>query len=490
MAIEQAQNSAWFYGNIERTTADSHLSTIVSILTGLGWKNSYGTGKGKDTITAGPEGAWTSAPTTWDNGYFYNLFNYEWELTKSPAGAWQWKPKHQTTPNVPDAHEPHQKKHLPMMLTSDLALIKDPIYAKISRRFYENPEYFQQTFAKAWYKLTHRDMGPYVRCLGPEVPPPQIWQDPVPAVASHAVLIDAADQATLKRMILETSGVSPSRLIATAWAAASTFRRTDKRGGLNGARIRLEPQKSWPVNEPAELAKVLAALETIQACFNASRSKTQVSLADVIALAGCAGVEEAARAAGYRVSVPFTPGRTDATAEMTDAESFRVLEPLADGFRNYMAPELENNASVKPETLLVEKANLLSLTAPEMTVLVGGFRVLGIGTHSSSSFTHRVGQLTNDFFCNLLDMRTEWKPCGPNLYEGRDRTTGQWKWKGTRVDLIFGSHSVLRALAEVHACQDSEENFVKAFCATFAKVLHLDRFDVRMRSVLATSSRL
>jgi catalase-peroxidase len=440
---------------------------------GLGWKNRHKSGKGGDTITAGPEGAWTVVPTTWDNGYFDNLFGYEWELHKSPAGAKQWRPKG-VVPNVPDAHDSNKAHmHLPMMLTSDLALIKDPVYEKISRRFWQNPAEFKFAFAKAWYKLTHRDMGPYARCLGPQVPEPQIWQDPVPPV-NHK-LIDAADQTLLKQKILET-GLLPSRLVTTAWAAASTFRNSDKRGGANGARLCLDPQNKWHANEPAQLAKVIAALKGVQREFHADAAshEKKVSMADLIVLAGCAGVEEAARQAGHQVHVPFTPGRTDATQKMTDVESFRVLEPVADGFRNYLKPGLD----VKAEAFLVDKASLLSLTAPELTALIGGLRVIGVGTANSSAFTLRVGQLTNDFFVNLLDMSTEWTSVGDNLYEGRDRTSGNIKWTGSRVDLVFGSHSVLRALAEVYASDDAEEEFVRAFCAAFAKVMNLDRFDV------------
>lgn len=438
---------------------------------GFGWINKLGLGKGGDTITSGLEGAWTIQPTKWDNGYFEVLFGYEWELTKSPAGAHQWTPKGDSG-KVPDAHDPN-RSHAPMMLTSDLALRTDPAYLKISRRFYEQPEDFKRAFAKAWYKLTHRDMGPYARCLGPEVPEPQLWQDPIPPIDCPP--IDTFDQMQLKKEILN-SGLSPSRLVATAWASASTFRQSDKRGGANGARIRLAPQKDWQVNEPAELTKVIAVLKGLQLKFNASSfNGKRVSMADLIVLAGCAGVEAAAKAAGHDVKVPFTPGRTDATEEMTDVDSFRVLEPVVDGFRNFIKPGLEH---VRAEELLVDKAYLLSLTAPEMTVLVGGLRVLGIGTSSSSAFTDRVGHLTNDFFVNLLDMGTVWTRASEQLYEGRDRATGQAKWVGSRVDLIFGSHSVLRALSEVYACNDSEEEFVRAFCAAFAKVMDLDRFDV------------
>ena len=453
---------------------------------GLGWKNKLGTGKAGDTITSGIEGAWTYNPAKWNpREYFDILFQYEWELTKSPAGAKQWRPKNGAgMGTVPDAHDP-TKRHAPMMTTADLALRFDPIYAKISRWFRVNPQQFQQAFAKAWYKLTHRDMGPYVRCLGQEVPPPQLWQDPIPPV--NCLPISLSDQVLLKKAILN-SGFSPARLVATAWASASTFRQSDKRGGANGARIRLAPQKDWLVNEPAELARVLSMLEGIQKIFNASaRNGKKVSIADLIVLAGCAGVEAAAKAAGHDVDVPFTPGRTDASQAMTDVESFQVLDPLADGFRNYIKPGLEH--SLRAEELLVDKAYLLSLTAPEMTALVGGLRVLGIGTSNTSAFTDRVGQLTNDFFVNLLDMGTVWTPVDnkEQVFEGRDRASGRSKWIGSRVDLIFGSHSVLRALAEVYACGDSESAFVQAFCVAFAKVMDLDRFDVTMKK---TQSRL
>jgi len=438
---------------------------------GFGWANKYKTGKGAHTITSGLEGAWTAQPTKWDNGYFEVLFGHEWKLTKSPAGAYQWTPADKSASNkVPDAHDP-QKRHPPIMLTSDLALIKDPIYKKISERFHKNPAQFREAFAKAWYKLTHRDMGPYVRCLGPEVPPPQKWQDPIPTL--QAAPLATEDQAKLKQMILK-SGLSPSRLVATAWASASTFRQSDKRGGANGARVRLLPQKTWLVNEPEQLDKVLKVLEGIQSKFNAT-SKTKVSMADLVVLGGCAGVEAAAKAAGHDVSVPFTPGRTDATQEMTDAESFAVLEPLVDGFRNFIHPKL---GKVKAEELLVEKAHLLSLTVPEMTVLVGGLRVLGIGTSSSSAFTDRVGVLSNDFFVNLLDMKTKWSPTGGGFFEGRDRSSGKVTMRATGIDLVFGSNSVLRAVAEVYACKDSAQDFVEAFCLAFAKVMDLDRFDV------------
>ncbi len=433
---------------------------------GFGWKNKFGTGKGGDTITSGLEGAWTKNPTKWDNGYFDNLFAYEWELTKSPAGAKLWIPKNgDGAGTVPDAHD-STKSHAPIMYTTDLALRMDPSYAVISKKFHENPEYFREAFAKAWYKLMHRDMGPYVRCLGPEVPPPQLWQDPLPPAKSAP--IDASDEAELKAKIL-ASGLSPSRLVATAWASASTYRNSDKRGGANGARIRLEPMRNWEVNEPEELQKVLAVLEDIQKSFS-----KPVSIADLIVLAGCAGVEAAAKAAGYDVNVPFTPGRTDATQEMTDIGSQQYLNMPADGFRNYLRPGMD----VRPAELLVDKSYLLALTAPEMTVLVGGLRVLGIGADNSSAFTENVGQLSNDFFVNLLDMSTVWSKKGENLYEGVDRATGDAKWIGTSVDLIFGSHSVLRALAEVYASDDYKEDFVRDFCAAFAKVMDLDRFDI------------
>ena len=435
---------------------------------GVGWKNKFGTGKGGDAITSGLEGAWTKNPTKWDNGYFEVLFGYEWELTKSPAGAKLWTPKNgDGAGSVPDAHD-STKSHAPIMYTTDLSLRMDPKYAVISKKFYDNPEYFREAFAKAWYKLMHRDMGPYVRCLGPEVPPPQLWQDPIPPARSPP--IDAADEAELKAKILG-SGLSPSRLVATAWASASTYRNSDKRGGANGARIRLEPMRNWDVNEPDELENVLTVLEGIQKSF----SKT-VSIADLIVLAGCAGVEAAAKAAGYDVNVPFTPGRTDASQEMTDVKSQQYLNTPADAFRNYVQPGMV----VRPEEMLVDKAYLLALTAPEMTVLVGGLRVLGIGTSNSSAFTENVGELSNDFFVNLLDMGTVWSPSkdGKNLYEGRDRATGDIKWTGTSVDLVFGSHSVLRALSEVYGSEDYKEDFVRDFCASFAKVMDLDRFDV------------
>lgn len=440
----------------------------------LGWRNSFGSGKGDDTISSGLEGAWTQTPTRWSNLYFDNLFNYEYELTKSPAGAYQWKPKDGAAAGtVPDAHDP-SKKHAPTMLTTDLSLKVDPIYAPISKRFHENPQELAHAFAKAWYKLTHRDMGPISRYLGPEVPAePQIWQDPVPAV-DHA-LIDERDVATLKRHIL-ASGLTTSQLVTTAWASASTFRGTDKRGGANGARIRLAPQKDWSVNQPAELAKVLQTLEEVQAEFNASLSGgKKISLADVIVLGGCAAIEQAAKAAGSDVKVRFMPGRTDATQENTDAHSFAVLEPVSDGFRNYLA----SNGSRSPQQHLVDRADLLTLTAPELTALVGGMRVLGanVGGTKHGVFTKRPGALTNDFFVNLLDMSTKWQSAGGNdTYEGRDRSTGEVKWTGTSCDLIFGSNSQLRAIAEVYATEG--DHFVRDFVAAWEKVMNLDRFDL------------
>jgi catalase-peroxidase len=440
---------------------------------GLGWRNTFQTGRGPDTITSGLEGAWTSNPVKWDNGYFDNLFGYEWDLHKGPGGAWQWTPTDpKAKATVPDAHDP-AKKHAPMMFTTDLALRLDPIYAPIAKRFHQNPKEFAEAFAKAWYKLTHRDMGPVSRLLGPEVPPPQLWQDPVPK--ADPKMIEAADIAPLKAKIL-ASGLSTAQLVTTAWASASTFRGTDKRGGANGARIRLAPQKDWEVNQPAELAKVLSALEKIQKDFSAGGKK--VSLADVIVLGGCAAVEAAAKKAGHDVQVPFTPGRTDAPQEWTDVESFAVLEPKADGFRNYLRRGVERPA----EALLVDKAFMLRLTAPEMTVLVGGLRVLGanIGQSPHGVFTKRPGSLTNDFFRNLLDMNTEWKKSaqGENLYEGRDRKTGAVQWTGTGVDLVFGSNSVLRGIAEVYGCNDAPELFVREFVAAWVKVMNLDRFDL------------
>lgn len=442
---------------------------------GLGWRNTFETGKGAHTITSGLEGAWTSNPVKWDNGYFNNLFGYEWKLTKGPGGANQWTPtdpKAQGT--VPDAHDP-SKKHAPMMFTTDLSLKMDPIYAPISKRFHKDPAAFAEAFAKAWYKLTHRDMGPVTRLLGPLVPPPQLWQDPVPAVDHE--LIGAQDIAQLKAKLL-ASGLSPEQLVSTAWASASTFRGTDKRGGANGARIRLAPQKDWDVNEPAQLAKVLQILQRIQKEFNAQAGKKKVSLADLIVLGGCAAVEAAAKKAGHDVQVPFAPGRTDASQEMTDVESFAVLEPVADGFRNYLRKGLERPA----DALLVDRAHLLTLTAPEMTVLVGGLRVLNAnyGNAQLGVFTKRPGSLTNDFFVNLLDMNTEWKKSSQceHFYEGRDRKTGQVKWTGTAVDLLFGANSQLRALAEVYGGADAQQAFVRDFVAAWAKVMNLDRFDL------------
>ena len=443
---------------------------------GFGWKHSAGTGMGYDTMTSGIEGAWTKNPIQWDNNYFENLFGYEWELTKSPAGAWQWTPSNpEAKDTVPDAHDP-SKRHAPMMTTADLALRFDPIYEKISRRYYENPDVFADAYARAWYKLTHRDMGPHSRLLGPEVPEPQIWQDPVPAV-DHP-LVDAADIAALKAQILAT-GLSVSELVRVAWASAATFRGTDKRGGANGARVRLAPQSGWEVNDPASLTKVLAALEGVKASFDASASGgKKVSLADLVVLGGCAAVEAAAKAGGFDVVVPFTPGRTDASAEQTDAASFAVLEPAFDGFRNYV----KASHPVPAEHLLVERAALLTLSAPEMTVLVGGLRVLGgnAGGSSHGVLTARPGVLSNDFFVNLLDMATEWKATSDDqtAFEGRDRNTGAARWTGTRADLVFGSNSVLRALAEVYASDDAEQKFVRDFVAAWNKVMNLDRFDL------------
>jgi len=447
---------------------------------GLGWSNKYRSGKGADTITSGLEVTWTKTPTQWSNNFFENLFGYEWELAKSPAGAYQWTPRNGAGAGlIPDAHDP-QKRRAPSMLTTDLALRFDPAYEKISRRFLQHPDQFADAFARAWYKLTHRDMGPIVRYLGPLVPKEVLpWQDPIPAV-NHP-LVEQQDIAALKAKIL-ASGLSVAELVSTAWASASTFRGSDKRGGANGARIRLAPQKDWPVNQPVQLAKVLQTLESIQREFNASASGgKKVSLADLIVLGGSAAVEKAAKAAGVDVSVPFAPGRMDASQEQTDVASFEPLEPKADGFRNY----LSGKPLLSPEALLVDRAQLLKLTAPEMTVLVGGLRVLG-ANHARSShgvFTHRPETLTNDFFVNLLDMRTVWQPAassnGPQqIYEGRDRKTNELKWTATRVDLIFGSHSQLRAIAEVYACSDSKEKFVKDFVAAWTKVMNNDRFDL------------
>ncbi|HVK41162.1 MAG TPA: catalase/peroxidase HPI [Phenylobacterium sp.] len=444
---------------------------------GLGWDNKFGTGKGADTIGSGLEVTWTSTPTRWTNNFFWNLFGYEWELTKSPAGAHQWKPKHDAGANsVPDAHDP-SKRHAPAMLTTDLALRADPAYEKIARRFYENPDQFADAFARAWFKLTHRDMGPRARYLGPEVPAEAlIWQDPVPAV-DHP-LVDAADIAALKQTILG-SGLSVAELVSTAWASASTFRGSDKRGGANGARVRLSPQKDWAVNQPAQLAKVLETLEGIQKAFNdAAAGGKKVSLADLIVLGGAAGVETAAKAAGHAVDVPFTPGRTDATQDQTDVESFAVLEPVADGFRNYDT----SDASIPAEALLIDKANLLTLTGPELTVLLGGLRVLDInhGQSQHGVFTKRPGALTNDFFVNLLDMGTAWKAASDDqtVFEGRDRQTGDVKWTATRADLVFGSNSQLRAFAEVYGESDAQEKFVKDFVSAWNKVVNADRFDL------------
>jgi catalase-peroxidase len=444
---------------------------------GLGWKSRFGTGKGNDTITGGPEVIWTQTPTKWSNNFFRNLFGYEWELTKSPAGAYQWEPKGGAgAGTAPDPHDP-SKRRGPSMLTTDLALRFDPIYEKISRRFFENPDQLADAFARAWFKLTHRDMGPRTRYLGPEVPTEElIWQDPIPAV-NHK-LIDTQDIASLKDKVL-ASGLSVSELVSTAWASASTFRGSDKRGGANGARIRLAPQKDWEVNQPAQLAKVIKTLEGIQSAFNKAASDgKKVSLADLIVLAGCAGVEQAAKNAGHQITVPFTAARMDALQEQTDVASFAVLEPVADGFRNYQ----KTRYAVSAEELLVDKAQLLTLTAPEMTVLVGGMRVLNasFGKSPHGVFTKRPETLTNDFFVNLLDMSTTWSATleDKDVFEGRDRATGKLKWTGTRVDLIFGSNSQLRALAEVYACQDSSEKFAHDFVAAWNKVMNLDRFDL------------
>ena len=444
---------------------------------GLGWKSSFGSGKAGDAIGSGIEGAWKPNPTTWDMGYLKVLFKYEWELVKSPAGAHQWLAKDvEEEDMVVDAFDP-TKKHRPMMTTADLSLRFDPIYEPISRHFLENPEEFADAFARAWFKLTHRDMGPRARYLGPEVPAEElIWQDPVPAV-DHA-LIDAQDVAALKAKIL-ASGLTIPQLVSTAWASASTFRGSDKRGGANGARIRLAPQKDWDVNQPAQLATVLQTLEGIQRDFNNAQSGgKKVSLADLIVLGGCAGVEQAAKNAGHAVTVPFTPGRTNASQEQTDVEAFAVLEPVADGFRNYQ----KSKFTVSAEELLIDRAQLLTLTAPEMTVLIGGLRALNAnaGQAPHGVFTSRPGTLTNDFFVNLLDMRTAWKPTAEDadLFEGRDRSTGELKWTGTRVDLVFGANSQLRALAEVYGCADSQEKFVNDFVAAWNKVMNLDRFDL------------
>ncbi|KIF04562.1 hydroperoxidase [Streptomyces sp. RSD-27] len=446
---------------------------------GLGWRNTYETGSGPHTVTSGLEGAWTTEPTRWDNGYLDNLFRYEWELTTSPAGAQQWTPKDPSAQGtVPDAHDP-SKRHAPMMLTTDLALRLDPVYEPIARRFRENPDELADAFARAWYKLLHRDMGPVTRYLGPWIPEPQLWQDPVPAVDHR--LVTEEDVAALKSTIL-ASGLSVRQLVATAWASAASFRGTDKRGGANGARIRLAPQRSWEVNDTPDVSEVLETLERVRQEFDGSRTDgTRVSLADLIVLGGCAAVERAAADAGHEVTVPFTPGRTDASQEQTDAESFAVLEPSADGFRNY----LREGGGEKPsaETLLLDRASLLTLTAPEMTVLLGGMRALdaNFGRSRHGVFTDRPGTLTPDFFVNLLDMRTEWKASATveGEFEGRDRSTGEVKWTATAVDLVFGSHSQLRALSEVYACEDAREKFVRDFVAAWDKVMNLDRFDLR-----------
>lgn len=444
---------------------------------GIGWPNTYGTGKGAHAITSGLEGAWTNEPTTWDNGYLDNLFRYEWELTTSPAGARQWTPKNpEARDTVPDAHDP-SKRHAPMMLTTDLALRLDPVYEPIVRRFHEDPDALADAFARAWYKLLHRDMGPVSRYLGPWVPEPQLWQDPVPAV-DHELVTDA-DVTALKDKIL-ASGLSVPDLVSTAWASAASFRGTDKRGGANGARIRLAPQKDWEINDTPELGKVLQTLEGIQRDFNGAQTGgKKISLADLIVLGGCAAVERAAKDAGYDVTVPFAPGRTDASQEQTDVDSFAVLEPRADGFRNY----LRAGEKLAPETLLLDRANLLTLSAPEMTVLVGGMRALNANVRRSRNgvLTDRPGTLTTDFFVNLLDMGTEWhaSESGENQYEGRDRASGQVKWTATAVDLVFGSHSQLRAVSEVYASADAGEKFVRDFAAAWDKVMNLDRFDLR-----------
>ncbi len=442
----------------------------------LGWKNTYGSGSGADAVTSGLEGAWTSEPTKWDNGYLDNLFRYEWELTTSPAGAQQWTPKDpEAQGTVPDAHDP-SKRHAPMMLTTDLALRMDPVYAPIAKGFHENPDRLAESFAKAWYKLLHRDMGPISRYLGPWVPEPQLWQDPVPAV-DHELVADA-DVAALKRTIL-AAGLSVPQLAGTAWAAASSFRGTDMRGGANGARIRLAPQKDWEVNDLPEVAEAVRALEGIQQDFNRAQSGgKKVSLADMIVLGGCAAVEQAAKNAGYDIVVPFAPGRTDASQEQTDVESFAVLEPEADGFRNY----LRAGEKLSPETLLLDRASMLNLTAPEMTVLVGGMRAMNTGFRQSPHgvFTDRPEALTNDFFVNLLDMGTQWKASesAENVFEGRDHATGEVRWTATAVDLVFGSHAQLRALSEVYASKDAGEKFVRDFVSAWEKVMNLDRFDL------------
>ncbi|MDE3124797.1 MAG: catalase/peroxidase HPI [Bacteroidota bacterium] len=447
---------------------------------GLGWKNTFGTGAGNDAITSGLEGAWTKTPTKWDNNFFENLFEYEWELTKSPAGAHQWKPKNNAgAGTVPDAHDPN-KRHAPFMLTTDLALRVDPAYEKISRHFYEHPDEFADAFAKAWYKLTHRDMGPITRYLGPEVPKEVLlWQDPIPAI--DYTIIDDNDVKALKKAILQT-GLSIAELVSTAWASAATFRGSDKRGGANGARIRLAPQKYWEVNQPAQLSKVLDKLEQVQHTFNSEqKGNKKVSLADLIVLGGCAAIEKAAKAAGFEVTVPFTPGRNDATQEQTDIESFAVLEPIADAFRNYVNNNIHH--TVLPEALLIDKAQLLTLTAPEMTVLIGGMRVLNTNYNHSKHgvFTHHPETLTNDFFLHLLDMKYVWKPINDKkeFFEIKERKTGEVKFTASRVDLIFGSNSELRAIAEVYGCDDGKEKFVHDFIAAWNKVMNLDRFDLK-----------
>jgi catalase-peroxidase len=443
---------------------------------GLGWKNKYGNGNGAHTITSGLEGAWTNNPIEWDNGFMENLFKYEWELTTSPAGAKQWTPKNpEAKGTVPDAHDP-AKRHAPMMLTTDLALKVDPIYAPISKRFHENPDQLADAFAKAWFKLLHRDMGPRSRYLGPWIPEPQLWQDPVPDVDHE--LVDEQDIANLKRNVLD-AGLSIPQLVATAWCAAASFRGTDKRGGANGARIRLAPQKDWEANEPAQLGKVLEALEKVGRNFNGAQTNgKKVSLADLIVLGGCAAIEQAARNAGHDITVPFAPGRTDASQEQTDVNTFDVLEPMGDGFRNYFRKE----DPLSPETRLLDRANVLKLTAPQMTVLVGGMRALNanFGQSKHGVFTDRPETLTNDFFVNLLDMRTAWRPSASedHVYEGRDRATGKVKWTATAADLVFGAHSQLRALAEVYACDDAKEKFVRDFVRAWVNVMNLDRFDL------------
>ncbi len=447
---------------------------------GLGWKNAHGNGKGGHTITSGLEGAWTNNPIKWDNGFLENLFNYEWELTTSPAGAKQWTPKNpEAKDTVPDAHDP-AKRHAPMMLTTDLSMRMDPIYGPIAKRFHENPDQLADAFARAWFKLLHRDMGPRTRYLGPEVPEPQLWQDPVPDVDHD--LVDDQDVAALKGKILE-SGLSVSELVSTAWAAAASFRGTDKRGGANGARIRLAPQKDWEVNEPAQLAKVLSALEKVQQDFNGAQSGgKKVSLADLIVIGGCAAVEQAAKNAGHDVTVPFSAGRTDASQEETDVDAFEVLEPAGDGFRNYF----RSGDPLSPETRLLDRANLLRLSAPEMTVLVGGLRALNTNYDGSKHgvFTDKTDALTNDFFVNLLDVGTAWRPSASeaNVYEGSDRATGGARWTATAADLVFGAHSQLRALAEVYACDDAKEKFVRDFVAAWNKVMNLDRYDLLAQS--------